>query len=133
MSPTSQTSGLPFLKKLYLRVRERTLIYFKKRNTMKIFIYFLCFATTIVLLAAGPVSYLLWFQPPFYFPKPTGPYAVGTKEYHWIDTSRKEIYSDDPAHPYRELMIKIWFPAQGNLPEKPTTPYAPYFVNANST
>lgn len=91
--------------------------------------YFLYFLSTILILTAGLIVYLLWFQPPFYFPKPTGQYAVGSKEYHWVDAKRKEIYSDDPKHPYRELMVKIWYPANGTLPEKPTTPYAPQLVN----
>jgi len=101
--------------------------------------YFLYVVISIIGLAAAFVVYLIWFQPPFYFPKPTGQYAVGAKDYHWIDTKRKEILNDDPAHPYRELMVKIWYPtslsglrrtgpAQGKLTEKPTTPYAPYLV-----
>lgn len=68
-----------------------------------------------------------WFQPPFYFPKPTGPYAIGTKTYHWVDTKRQEVHSSDQAHPYRELMVKIWYPAQPS--PKNTTPYATDLVN----
>lgn len=80
------------------------------------------------LLAVGLLVYLLYFQPPFYFPKPTGQYAVGVKIYHWIDTKRKEILAEpvDLAHPYRELMVNVWYPAEGVLPGKPVTPYAPY-------
>ena len=75
----------------------------------------------------GCVVYLLWLQPPFYFPKPTGSCSVGAKIYHWVDSTRKEIYSTDPAHPYRELMVKIWYPAKpsplGGNAEKPSAPY----------
>ena len=41
------------------------------------------------------VVYLVWLQPSFYFPKPTGIYAVGSKTYHWIDSSRKELNAQD--------------------------------------
>lgn len=77
-------------------------------------------------LAVGLVAYLLWFQPPFYFPRPTGSYAVGIREFHWVDAARKDPYSEDPVHPYRELMVTIWYPTAGVLPQKPATPYIPY-------
>jgi len=82
-----------------------------------------------IILAAGLATYLAWLQPPFYFPKPTGQYAVGKRDYHWIDTTRKETLSNDPAHPHRELMATIWYPAKGILPAQPTTPYIPYVAN----
>jgi predicted dienelactone hydrolase len=41
----------------------------------------------------------------------TGPYAVGTSNFHWTDSSRSEIYGPDPSSP-RELMIQIWYPAE---------------------
>ena len=44
------------------------------------------------------------------FVKPAGPYAVGTREYDWIDTSRGEPYtrrSDDRRH----VVVQIWYPA----------------------
>ncbi len=91
--------------------------------------YLLYFISGVAVLAAGLVVYITWFQPPFYFPKPTGRYAVGIKTYHWVDTSRREILNDDPAHPNRELMVNVWYPAQGQLTGKPTTPYAPYLGN----
>lgn len=91
--------------------------------------YTLYFISTLVVLIAGFIAYQAWFQPPFYFPKPTGTYAVGSREYHWIDTTRKETFSTNPAHPYRELMVKIWYPAVGTVPEKPQIPYVPSLVN----
>jgi len=90
--------------------------------------YVLYFISVIAVVTAGFIVYLIWFQPPFYFPKPTGQYAVGAKDYHWIDTKRKETLANDSAHPNRELMVKIWYPSEGKLSEKPTTPYAPYLV-----
>ena len=47
--------------------------------------YFLYFISGAAILAAGLVAYLIWFQPAFYFPKPTGAYSVGVKTYHWIE------------------------------------------------
>lgn len=106
--------------------------------------YFLYFISSIAVLTAVFVAYLIWFQPPIFFPKPTGQYAVGCKDFHWVDTSRNEIYAHDAAHPNRELMVKIWYPTsavaqlamadrslklggtnlvQKVLPEKPTTRY----------
>ncbi|MFO7684390.1 MAG: hypothetical protein R6X34_30535 [Chloroflexota bacterium] len=43
-------------------------------------------------------------------PKPTGPYAVGTRTFHLIDTTRSEIFSADKNEP-RELMVQVWYPA----------------------
>lgn len=54
-------------------------------------------------------------------PKPIGTYAIGTIRYHLIDTSRKEVYSQDPKHHFRELMLHLWYPAnlQGNEIQAP--------------
>ena len=87
--------------------------------------YFFYCIVSLSLLITSLLVYLSWFQPPFYFPKPTGPYAVGTKLYHLKDNKRKDSYSKDPAHPYRELMIKVWYPAQSDLLQKKSSPYAP--------
>jgi dienelactone hydrolase len=99
--------------------------------------YFLYFISGLTLLGAGLIAYLMWFQPPFYFPKPTGTYAVGVKEYHWIDTNRKETLANDPAHPNRELMVKIWYPTSprlrrtGSAEEKTTGNSTRYIPQAN--
>lgn len=66
---------------------------------------------------------------PFYFPKPTGNYAVGTLQYHWIDTSRLETRAHDPAHPHRELMVKAWYPTEMPATGPYVTPYAPELIN----
>jgi len=65
--------------------------------------------------------------PVFHFPQPSGPYAIGTLTYHWIDTSRHEIFSTDP-HARRELMVQIWYPAQANA----SAPRAPYMQDARA-
>ncbi len=51
--------------------------------------------------------------PVFRFPPPTGPYAIGTVTYHWIDASRAEIFTEAPDD-RRELMVQVWYPARAN-------------------
>lgn len=82
----------------------------------------------ITFLLFGFSAYLMWFQPPFYYPRPTGKYAVGTTEYHLVDKNRKETLHHDPLHPNRELMVKVWYPSEHTLQKKPFVPYAPYLV-----
>ena len=110
--------------------------------------YIFYFFSGFTLLMAGFSVYLIWFQPDFYFPKPTGQYSVGRKTYHWIDTKRKEIFSEGSQHPHRELMVNIWYPSSpcglrrtgpfqpslsamadtASLQNKPTL-YAPYLMD----
>jgi predicted dienelactone hydrolase len=59
--------------------------------------------------------------PVFHFPQPSGPYAIGTLTYHWVDGDRPEVFSADP-NARRELMVQIWYPAKGD----PSSPRAPY-------
>jgi predicted dienelactone hydrolase len=49
--------------------------------------------------------------PVFRLPPPTGPYAIGTLTYHWVDAHRGEVFSADP-NDQRELMVQIWYPAK---------------------
>ncbi len=49
--------------------------------------------------------------PVFHFPAPSGPYAIGTLTYHWVDTDRSDVFSAD-ARARRELMVQIWYPAE---------------------
>jgi hypothetical protein len=42
-------------------------------------------------------------------PAPTGPQAVGRTGFEWIDRSRDEPFTDDPAD-HRELVIWMWYP-----------------------
>ena len=41
------------------------------------------------------------------FAAPGGPYAVGTSEFHWIDSGRPEIFTKDPAD-RRHVMVQVW-------------------------
>ncbi|QRK11916.1 hypothetical protein JQX13_18775 [Archangium violaceum] len=56
-------------------------------------------------------------------PAPTGPYAVGTTSFHWVDTSREEEFSE-AKRDKRELMVRVWYPATSPLRAQP----APYFL-----
>ena len=63
--------------------------------------------------------------PVFRFPKPTGPYAIGTLTYHWVDTSRPELFTPDP-NDHRALIAQIWYPAVS----EPSARRAPYIQGA---
>jgi predicted dienelactone hydrolase len=55
---------------------------------------------------------LLILLPFFKLPQPTGPYSVGTRTLHWVDSSRN--LDGSPATPGkapRELAIQLWYPA----------------------
>ena len=65
--------------------------------------------------------------PVFGFAQPTGPYAIGTLTYHWVDTSRSEILVADPKE-RRQLMAQIWYPAKTNQ----SAPRAAYLPQADA-
>ena len=65
--------------------------------------------------------------PVFRFAPPSGPYAIGTATYNWVDTSRPEIFVADP-HARRELMVQIWYPAK----RTPASPRAFYIPDADT-
>ncbi len=64
--------------------------------------------------------------PVFSFPKPTGPYGIGTVTYHWVDKSRPELFTANP-NDHRELMAQVWYPAKKELSMKK----APYIQDAD--
>jgi predicted dienelactone hydrolase len=67
-------------------------------------------ATLAVSLVGGTIA-LSWIFPMFRLPHPTGPYAVGTRIFHLVDTSRNENAGPSPSGK-RELMIQAWYPAE---------------------
>ncbi|MCC7448887.1 MAG: carboxylic ester hydrolase [Anaerolineae bacterium] len=79
------------------------------------------FLRTGLGLAVSAVPPIL--LPVFRLPRPTGPYAIGTLTYHWVDTARSEVFTPDP-NDHREVMVQIWYPAKGN-PSSPRAPYVP--------
>jgi predicted dienelactone hydrolase len=76
------------------------------------------------LVAAVALPIIL---PVFHFPQPSGPYAIGTLTYHWVDGDRPEIFTTD-LNARRELMVQIWYPAKQNLSAAP----APYLQDADA-
>ena len=72
-------------------------------------------------------------RPVFHFPKPGGPYAIGTLTYHWVDTDRADVFSAD-ANARRELMGQIWYPATATKPSSSLLQlaHAPYVQNASA-
>jgi dienelactone hydrolase len=54
---------------------------------------------------------------------PTGPQAVGRTSFEWIDRTRDEPFTDDPADD-RELVIWMWYPAEP-MPDAERAPYLP--------
>lgn len=66
-----------------------------------------------VLLIAIALPALI---PVFKLPEPTGPYAVGTTDYEWIDESRLETFTKNP-NDHRDLLVRVWYPADSNPTE----------------
>ncbi|MBD1371489.1 dienelactone hydrolase family protein [Hazenella sp. IB182357] len=80
-------------------------------------------ATQFVLLTIFLIISLIppLVFPVFSLPEPTGDYSVGTVDYHWVDKNRTETSGDDSSAK-RELMVKIWYPANAET-EKPFNYY----------
>ena len=78
-------------------------------------------AVALVLTCLLPLAF-----PVFRFPAPTGPYAIGTLTYHWIDADRAEMFTAD-LKDRRELMVQVWYPAKDN----PSAPRAPYLQDGS--
>ena len=72
---------------------------------------------TLLIAAALPAP-----LPVFRLPEPTGPYAIGTLTYHWVDSSRPELFTPDDPTDHRELMAQVWYPAQA-VPGATRAPY----------
>ena len=65
--------------------------------------------------------------PVFRFPTPSGPHAIGTLTYHWVDAARSEVFATDPKE-RRQLMVQIWYPARAD----PAAPRAAYMEDADA-
>jgi hypothetical protein len=85
-------------------------------------------ATVILcLLDMGLSATLPTVLPIFHFLPPSGPYQIGTVTYHWVDTSRHELFSQNPRA-RRELMAQIWYPVKGDT----SSDRAPYVPDASA-
>ena len=86
-----------------------------------------CARSSSLFIGLGLSAALPIVLPVFHFPSPSGPYQIGTVTYHWVDTSRHELFSTDPqAH--RELMAQIWYPVRGDT----SSARAPYVQDASA-
>jgi len=63
-------------------------------------------------LLAGTLFFI--FYPIAQFPRPNGCYGVGCKNYHWVDQSCQELNTHNTKHPYRELMVHVFYPTEKN-------------------
>ncbi|MBD0378724.1 alpha/beta hydrolase family protein [Paenibacillus sedimenti] len=88
---------------LYLFVNDRR---YKERRKRPHFIWRFLLPFFLAISAALPILF-----PVFNIDSPSGPYSVGTVNYHWIDASREEILTDTPED-RRELLVQLWYPAQ---------------------
>ncbi|MEC5178830.1 alpha/beta hydrolase family protein [Arthrobacter sp. CG_A4] len=66
-------------------------------------------ATVALVFVAGVIVVVRGLVPPVRFPRPTGPYGVGTVVHRWSDPGRPEILSEDPDE-IREIVAQIWYP-----------------------
>ncbi|CAM4438582.1 alpha/beta hydrolase family protein [Paenibacillus tarimensis] len=73
----------------------------------------------LALLASASLAVLL---PVFSLPEPAGPYAIGTRIFHWVDTNREETIGADGGK--REIMVQLWYPAKHD-PKTETAPLVP--------
>jgi hypothetical protein len=84
-------------------------------------------AIILCILGMGLSAALPIVLPVFHFPRPSGPYQIGTLTSHWVDTSRHELFSTDP-HAHRELMAQIWYPVKGDT----SSAHVPYVQDASA-
>jgi len=111
MVPTYLSFGI-----LYLRLKIGELKFSQRFNK---YLWGIWIFLSISLPVVSPV---------FDLPEPTGPFSIGTKLYHWVDSSRPEWFTPDTEDPndFRELLVQVWYPV-----EKTTGKPVPYLYNLN--
>jgi predicted dienelactone hydrolase len=69
-------------------------------------------AGRILLAAAVLIVIAPWmaFLPVPRLPPPTGPYAIGTQTFRWVDGARPEVATADPGD-HRNVVVQAWYPA----------------------
>ncbi len=68
-------------------------------------------AACLALILAGAAA--AWALPLPVFPKPSGPYAVGTTVVQWTDPDRAEI-ATSRTDDKRTVVVQLWYPAQAD-------------------
>lgn len=79
--------------------------------------------TILVFLFLGAAIALSIIAPVFQIPPPSDSSSIGTQDIHFVDTSRPELFTDDP-NDHRELLVRVWYPADPNTGDK-VQPYWP--------
>lgn len=64
---------------------------------------------SLPVIALGVALAILF--PHLKLPEPSGPYAVGTMNLHFVDEERPETFTPAPSD-HRELFARIWYPAE---------------------
>lgn len=66
------------------------------------------------------ITWLLWtllaiiqpyIVPVIELPDPDGPHFIGSRAFHWIDSSRTEWFTPESDSDFRELVVQVWYPA----------------------
>src|SRR5580658_10755184 len=70
-----------------------------------------------LLLFAAAIFFATGF-PVFHDPTTTGPYAVGTTRFYFVDSSRRDPFAPTPDTP-RELVAAAWYPTEPGSGAKP--------------
>jgi len=68
----------------------------------------LAILSTLIVLATGALAAAV---PVPELPEPTGPYAIGTTRFHFVDHSRPESFTPDTTD-RRTLLVQAWYPAE---------------------
>lgn len=75
----------------------------------------------LILAALAPWALL----PAPVLPQPRGPHPVGEQVFRWVDASREEAATPDPAD-HRNVVVQAWYPAAAGpagRPDRDRTPY----------
>jgi dienelactone hydrolase len=84
-----------------------------------------CSLTAIIWIPLkGVFSIYSHYDASFLYP-PAGPFQIGVKNYHLIDESRLENFTENDPNDVREMMVQIWYPLStlNASHEYPTTSY----------
>jgi dienelactone hydrolase len=100
------------------------------QKIMPIFLKMFMYIALITTLIAGSFTiYILYFQKPLYFPKPTGLYTVGTTTIHATIHAQEASAQTEYAPLLCDLMLKSWYPAEQTGDSYTLTPYAPQLTS----
>jgi predicted dienelactone hydrolase len=87
-------------------------------------------ALLLLLLSSGGLAQQL-SPTVLQLPSPTGPFAVGRTEFHWIDSTRTDPFAS-VLSARREVIVYVWYPAQRLASARPA-PYIPHYETIAAT